>query len=78
MKKLVLGLTLAAFAALPVFAGEGKECQDAKAAKACADAKVAKAASCESACATACAKQARLKKGFNPSENKGATLLAKR
>jgi hypothetical protein len=75
MKKLVLGLTLAAFAALPVFAGEGKECKDAKA---CTDTKVAKAASCESACAAACAKQAKLKKGFNPSESKGAVLLAKR
>jgi hypothetical protein len=73
MKKLVLGLTLAAFAAIPAIAGEGKDC-----AKACADAKVAKATTCESACATACAKQAKLKKGFNPAESKGAMLLAKR
>ena len=71
MKKLVLGLTLAAFAAMPALAGEGKDCKDAKA---CTDTKVAKATCCESACA----KQAKLKKGFNPAEAKGATLLAKR
>jgi hypothetical protein len=75
MKKLVLGLTLAAFAAMPALAGEGKDCKDAKA---CTDAKVAKAAQCESACATACAKQAKLKKGFNPSAEKGAMQLVKR
>ena len=75
MKKLVLGLTLAAFAAMPAFAGEGKDCKDAKA---CPSAKVAKATTCESACATACAKQAALKKGFNPSANKGAMQLVKR
>lgn len=74
MKKLVLGLTLAAFAAMPAFAGGGKDCKDAKA---CDTTKVAKAKSCETACATACAKQAALKKGFNPS-NKGAMLLVKR
>jgi len=72
MKHLILGLTLAAFVAVPAFAGEGKDCKDAKA---CTDAKVAKAASCESTC---CAKQAALKKGFNPSANKGAMLLVKR
>ena len=75
MKKLVLGLTLAAFAAMPALAGEGKDCKDAKA---CTDAKVAKASQCESACATACAKQAKLKKGFNPAAEKGAMQLVKR
>ena len=75
MKHLILGLTLAAFVAIPALAGEGKDCKDAKA---CPDAKVAKAASCETACATACAKQAKLKKGFNPSANKGAMQLVKR
>lgn len=75
MKKLVLGLTLAAFAAVPALAGEGKDCKDAKA---CTDTKVAKAAQCETACATASAKQAKLKKGFNPSANKGAMQLVKR
>jgi hypothetical protein len=72
MKLLILGLTLAAFVAVPAFAGEGKDSKDAKA---CTDTKVAKAASCETAC---CAKQAALKKGFNPSANKGAMLLVKR
>ncbi len=69
MKQLILGLTLAAFVAVPAFAGESKD------AKACTDAKVAKAASCETTC---CAKQAKLKQGFNPSANKGAMLLVKR
>jgi len=73
MKQLILGLTLAAFVAVPAFAGEGKD------AKACADAKVAKAASCETACcAKEAAKLAKLKKGFNPSAEKGAMLLVKR
>lgn len=75
MKHLILGLTLAAFVAVPALAGEGKDCKDAKA---CSTTKVAKAASCESACATACAKKAALKKGFNPSEKKGAMQLVKR
>ena len=75
MKQLILGLTFAALVAMPAFAGEGKDCKDAKA---CSSTKVAKAASCESACATACAKQAKLKKGFNPSAEKGAMLLVKR
>ena len=35
MKQLILGLTLAAFVAMPAFAGEGKDCKDAKA---CTDA----------------------------------------
>jgi hypothetical protein len=73
MKKLVLGLMVAAFAAMPAFAGEGKECKEAKA---CDSAKVAKAASCETSCCAA--KQAALKKGFNPSANKGAMQLVKR
>lgn len=76
MKQLILGLTLAAFVAVPAFAGEGK---DAKDAKACSDTKVAKAASCETACcAKEAAKLAKLKKGFNPSDEKGAMLLVKR
>ena len=53
MKHLILGLTLAAFVAMPAFAGEGKDCKDAKA---CTDAKVTKAASCEIAC---CEKEAK-------------------
>ena len=77
MKHLILGLTLAAFVAVPAFAGEGKDCKDA--AKACTDTKVAKAASCETACcAKEAAKLAKLKKGFNPSAEKGAMLLVKR
>ena len=47
MKQLILGLALAAFVAVPAFAGEGKDCKEAKA---CTDTKVAKAASCETAC----------------------------
>ena len=72
MKQLILGLTLAAFVAVPAFAGEGKDC-----AKACSDTK-AKAASLETACCAKEAKQAKLKKGFNPSAEKGAMLLVKR
>ena len=72
MKQLILGLTLAAFVAVPAFAGESKD------AKACPDAKVAKAASCETACCSKEAKLAKLKKGFNPSAEKGAMLLVKR
>ena len=75
MKHLILGLTLAAFVAVPALAGEGKDCKDAKA---CTDAKVAKAASCETACCAKEAKLAKLKKGFNPSAEKGAMLLVKR
>ena len=76
MKQLILGLTLAMFVAAPAFAGEGKDCKDAKA---CTDTKVAKAASCETACcAKEAAKLAKLKKGFNPSAEKGAMLLVKR
>ena len=72
MKQLILGLTLAAFVTVPAFAGESKAGKDAKA---CTDSKVAKAASCETAC---CAKEAKLRQGFNPSANKGAMLLVKR
>jgi len=73
MKHLILGLTFAAFVAVPAFAGENKD------AKACTDTKVAKAASCETACcAKEAAKLAKLKKGFNPSAEKGAMLLVKR
>jgi hypothetical protein len=75
MKQLILGLTLAAFVTVPAFAGEGKDSKDAKA---CTDTKVAKAASCETACCSKEAKLAKLKKGFNPSANKGAMLLVQR
>ena len=75
MKKLILGLTIAAFAsAASLQAGEGKDC-----AAACdKTAKVAKAAECSksaSACATACSKTA---KKANPLAKGATMLLAKR
>jgi hypothetical protein len=69
MKKLALILTLVAFAMVPALRAD-----DAKAAKDSKDCKDAKA----SACSACCAKEAALKKGFNPSESKGAMQLVKR
>jgi len=70
MKKLVLSLILVAFAVPALQAGDAKAAKDAKD---CKDTKVAAAS-----CAGCCAKEAALKKGFNPSETKGAMQLVKR
>ncbi|MCI0748821.1 MAG: hypothetical protein L0Y58_25725, partial [Verrucomicrobia subdivision 3 bacterium] len=56
-------------------AGEGKECKDAKA---CTDSKVKATECAEKTACCAAEKQAKLKKGFNPSANKGAMQLVKR
>ena len=74
MKKLILSLTVAAFALVPALQA-GENC-----AKACAD--KAKGASCSeqaksSCCASACAKSAALKKAAKPG-SKGAMLLVQR
>jgi hypothetical protein len=73
MKKLVLSLILVAFAVPALRADDAKAAKDAKD---CKDTKVS-----ASSCAgkdTCCAKEAALKKGFNPSEKKGAMQLVKR
>ena len=71
MKKLVLSLILVAFAFAPALrADQNKDSKDCKDAKASAATCVGKD-SC-------CAKEAALKKGFNPSANKGAMQLVKR
>jgi len=69
MKKVILSLTMVAFA-VALQAGESKDC-----AKACADKAKATAATCDKATAkaTCCAKQVKA-----DATAKGATLLAKR
>ena len=76
MKKLVLSLILVAFAVPALQADDAKAAKTAKDAKDCKDTKVS-AASCAGK-DTCCAKEAALKKGFNPSETKGAMQLVKR
>ncbi len=73
MKKLALSLILVAFAVPALQADDAKTAKDAKD---CKDTKVS-AASCAGK-DTCCAKEAALKKGFNPSEMKGAMQLVKR
>jgi hypothetical protein len=71
MKKLLVCLTVAAFACVSaVQAGEAKSCDKA----ACADQAKAKASECASACATACSGAKVAKKNVRHSV-KGATLL---
>jgi len=75
MKKLLVCLTVAAFACVSaVQAGEGKACDQSKAA--CAEVAKAKS-SCASACATACSGAKVAKKKVDLSV-KGATLLVMR
>ena len=73
MKRLILSLTVAAFALVPALQA-GEDC-----AKSCAD--KAKGASCsdqaKSSCASACAKSAALKKAAKPG-SKGAILLVQK
>jgi hypothetical protein len=73
MKKLVLSLILVAFAVPALQADDAKAAKTSKDAKDCKDTKVA-----ATSCAGCCAKEAALKKGFNPSETKGAMQLVKR